>query len=235
VPSIAFARPSWVAGRIADLHRVSRLARPLPPSSFHGCCFRSVAGAGSRLAPRPLPDLRSAPEVHFRFVSVARLLRRLPGWSPVRGYHGACTVRARPVRPSRRSYTRVTCRRAHEGRDGTSFGTITHGDRSPGGPRAPTSAADPDCAARFGVCPQMPVKRFVRFHPVTRMSSAMSVRFSGAAQSAGHNASSVVSAASAVAGELAGAGPLSADGVSGRLAKSATRWDTSIEPGRLWE
>jgi hypothetical protein len=28
---------------------------------------------------------------------------------------------------------------------------------------------------------------------------------------------------------LAGAGPLSADGVSGRLAKSATRWDTSIE------
>jgi hypothetical protein len=53
---------------------------------------------------------------------------------------------------------------------------------------------------------------------------------SGAAQSASHNASSVVSAASAVAGELAGAGPLSADGVSGRLAKSATRWDTSIEP-----
>jgi len=35
---------------------------------------------------------------------------------------GDATVRARPVRPSRRPCTRVTCRRAREGRDGTTLG-----------------------------------------------------------------------------------------------------------------
>jgi hypothetical protein len=70
---------------------------------------------------------------------------------------GDATVRARPVRPSRRRCTRVTCRRAREVRDGTVLGTIAHGDRS-SGVRAPASAANSDCTARFGVLPQMPVK-----------------------------------------------------------------------------
>jgi len=43
---------------------------------------------------------------------------------------GGATVRARPFRPSCRACARVTCRRVREARDGTTFGTITHGDRS---------------------------------------------------------------------------------------------------------
>ena len=42
------------------------------------------------------------------------------------------TVRARPIRPSRRPCTRVTCRRARGVRDGTVLGTIAHGVRSSG-------------------------------------------------------------------------------------------------------
>jgi hypothetical protein len=49
--------------------------------------------------------------------------------APVRGCHGACPSRLSVPRPC----TCATCRRAREGRDGTTLGMITHGDQFPGG------------------------------------------------------------------------------------------------------
>ena len=70
------------------------------------------------------------------------------------GLPGGATVRARPVRPSRRRCTRVTGRRAREARDGTTPGTVTHRDRSPGlragqcPPLTPIARPAPACCRR---------------------------------------------------------------------------------------
>ena len=118
----------------------------------------------------------------------------------------AATVRARPVRPSRRPCTRVTGRRARGARDGTALGTVTHSDRSPG--------------LRARQCP--PIARpapaycrrcrssLVRVLPVMRIRSVTSAPSAGAWQSASQSAVPAVSRASAVPGEPAG--PLSAEG-----------------------
>ena len=136
----------------------------------------------------------------------------------------AATVRARPVRPSRRPCTRVTGRRARGARDGTALGTVTHSDRSPG--------------LRARQCP--PIARpapaycrrcrssLVRVLPVMRIRSVTSAPSAGAWQSASQSAVPAVSRASAVPGEPAG--PLSAEGAAARSADSITRREVS--PGR---
>ena len=103
---------------------------------------------------------------------MSRLLRvrTASGWSrrafqsvasfrcaPRAGCARCVTFRARPIVRPVGCVRAFTCRRAREGRDGTTAGrslTVT----VLGGPRAPASPADLDCAARFGVLPQMPVK-----------------------------------------------------------------------------
>ena len=113
----------------------------MPPGSFHRCCFRSVAvvrecRAGSRRAWRLLPGLRSVPGIRARLGSAAHRPRRLAGWLPVPRRSGQVAVRRRDVpclshRSSHRLRTRVYVQTRARGRDGTTGGTITHGDRSP--------------------------------------------------------------------------------------------------------
>src|SRR5580704_13963050 len=83
---IAYAATSPLTTRISAHVQSSRSANPkvsaprgvsqgrnVAQVRFHDGCFRSVADAGSRPAPRPLPDLRPAPEAHSLFASAARL------------------------------------------------------------------------------------------------------------------------------------------------------------------
>ena len=91
------------------------------------------------------------------------LLRRLPGWLPALPRSGRvavwiCHVRCSSHRSSRCLRSRVSCRRAREGRDGTTGGTITHGDGSPVPSRAPASPAHLDGAPRLAVLSQVPVE-----------------------------------------------------------------------------
>ncbi len=104
---------------------------------------------------------------------------------------GDATFRARPIVRPAVCVRAFTCRRARGGRDGTTGGTITHGDgssvvRARQCPRL-TWTARPASA-----CSRRCRYSLVRFIPVMRMSSAISVPSSGARQSASHSASSAV-------------------------------------------
>jgi hypothetical protein len=113
----------------------------MPPGSFHCCCFRSVAGvrecrARSRRAWRLLPDPQSARGSMLDSGAPRIVCAGLPDGFPfllaqARLWCGRVTLCAclivRPVVCVRA----FTCRRARGGRDGTTGGTITHGDGSP--------------------------------------------------------------------------------------------------------
>jgi len=145
----------------------------------------------------------------------ARLPRRLGGWPPAPPCswrdavwvlaHGGMlcgdvTFRARPIVRPVACVRAFTCRRAREGRDGTIGGTITHGDgssvvRARQCPRLTwTARPAPACSRRCRYS-------FVRFIPVMRMSSPISVPSSGAMQSASQSASSAVADLPAASGE----------------------------------
>ena len=91
--------------------------------------------------------------------SMVSLLRRSSGrWKSFRG-GVAEWFRQGPAKPCTRvrfpspplATTPSPTPSPARGRDGTIGETITHGDRSRGGPSAPTSSADVDGASRFGV------------------------------------------------------------------------------------
>jgi hypothetical protein len=131
----------------------------------------------------------------------------------------AATVRARPVRPSRRRCPRVTGGRARQARNGTTPGTVTHRDRFPGGRARQRPPLTPIARPAPAYCRRCRLS-LVRVRPVLRTSPVTSAPSSRARQSASHRAWPAVSRASAVSGEPAG--PLSAEGASGQSADSIT-------------
>jgi hypothetical protein len=121
------------------------------PGSAEGAADRpAAAGTGEgRNGPCLTRERLASSASAFRMASRCSSLLAIAVWD--------ATLRARPiVRPVARIRA-STCRRARR-RDGTIDQTITHGDRSLGGPSGPTSSADLDGASRSGVLSKVPVK-----------------------------------------------------------------------------